>query len=125
MRHGIRRHAKLRSMPTLYTREFATVDNQSEDSLSWDTDGIPFVIYNSATAIISSQQRLFTGPLIHTSVNLETAEGLTTATKLVGSIKLILTDNANKHHSFLIHRCVFDTRTPVNILGSISWNIIW
>ena len=37
--------------------------------------------------------------------------------KLVGSMKLILTDNANKHHLYKILCCVFDPKTPVNILG--------
>ena len=78
---------------------------------------MPFLIDNSATAIISSQQRLFTGPLISKLVTPETAKGLTTTTKLVGSMKLILTDDANNHHSYIISRCVFDPKTPVNILG--------
>ena len=32
-------------------------------------------------------------------------------------MKLILTDDANNHHSYIIPRCVFDPKTPVNILG--------
>ena len=32
-------------------------------------------------------------------------------------MKLILTDNVNKNHSYIITRCVFDPKTPVNILG--------
>ena len=31
-------------------------------------------------------------------------------------MKLIITDDANKHHSYIIPRCVFDPKTPVNIL---------
>ena len=73
VRHGIRRCEKCIPMPTMYAREFATEDEQSKDSFLWDTDGIPFVIYNSATVIISSQRRLFTGPLIPALVTLETA----------------------------------------------------
>ena len=38
-------------------------------------------------------------------------------TKRFGSMKVILTDNANKHHSYIIFCCVFDPKTPVNILG--------
>ena len=38
-------------------------------------------------------------------------------TKLVGSIKLIQTDESNKHHLYIIPRCVFYPETPVNILG--------
>ena len=49
-------------------------------------------------------------------MTLEKAEGLTTATKLVGSIKLILTDDANKHHLNIIPCCVFDPKTPLHIL---------
>ena len=33
-------------------------------------------------------------------------------------MKLILTDDANKHHSYIIIRCVFDPNNPVNILGA-------
>ena len=32
-------------------------------------------------------------------------------------MKLIQTDNANKHHSYIITCCVFIPKTPVNILG--------
>ena len=38
-------------------------------------------------------------------------------TKLVGSMTLILTDDDNKHHSYIYPCCVFDPKTPVNILG--------
>ena len=72
------------------------------------------------TAIISIQRILFKGTLIPTSVTLETSEGLTTKTKLVGSVKLILTDGANKHHLCIIHHCIFYPKTPVNILGVLD-----
>ena len=75
------------------------------------------MIDNSATDIIISKSRLFKVPLIPTLVNLETAEGLTTTTKVVGSMKLILTDDSNKHHLYIIPCFVFDPKTPVNILG--------
>ena len=104
-------------MRTLYVRAFATTDDQIKDSFSWDTDSITFVIDNSATEIISSQRILFTGPLIPTTVILETAEGLTTTTKLVGSMKLILTNYYNKHHSYIKSFCVFYPNIPVNIVG--------
>ena len=112
-------------MPTLYAIAFATVDDHSKDNFLWDTDGINVVIKNSATAIISSQRILFTGPLIPTSLPLETAEGLNTTTKIVGSTKLIITDDANKHHTYIIPRCVFDPKTPVNILGVPDLGILF
>ena len=104
-------------MPTMYAKEFATEDDHIKDYFSWDKDGITFVIDNSATVIISSQSRLFTGPLIPRSATLETAEGLTTKTKLVFSMKLIITDDSNKNHSCKPPRCLFDPNIPVNILG--------
>ena len=35
-------------------------------------------------------------------------------------MKFILTDNDDKHHSYLIPPCVFDQNTPVYILGIIA-----
>ena len=116
VRHNIRRRVEFRPMPTLYDIAFATADDCSKDSLSYDTDDIPFVIDNSVNAIICSQCRLFKGPLIHTSATLEISEGLTAVTKLVGTMKLLLNDDANKHHSYIIPRCLFDPNIPVNIL---------
>ena len=101
VRHGIRCREKLRPMPTLYDRAFYTADEHIKDYFLWDTDGITFVIDNSVTEIISSQSRLFTVPLIPTSATLETSEGLTTTTKLVVSMKLILTDEANNNHLYI------------------------
>ena len=117
VRHVIRRHAKCRPIPTLYASAFSTLDDHSEDYFLWDTDGISFVIDNSATAIISSHHIFFTGSLIPKLVTLEASEGLTTTTKLVGSMKLILTDDANKHHSYIIPCSLFYPKTPVNIFG--------
>ena len=37
-------------------------------------------------------------------------------TKLVGSMTLILTDDANKRYSYVVPRFIFDPKTPVNIL---------
>ena len=108
--HGRRRRAKFVPMTTLYARAFVTEDDHIKDSFLWYTDGIPFLIDDSATATIFSQSRLFTGLLVPRSVTLETAEGLTTTTKLVGGTKLIQNGKANKHHSYDVPRCVFDPR---------------
>ena len=104
-------------MLTLYAILFPTSYNHNKDSISWDMDSIPFVIDHSTTAIIISQSRIFKRPLLPVLVTPETAEGLTTTTKLIGSMTLILTDDANKHHSYVIPCCVFDPKTPVNTLG--------
>ena len=115
--NGRRRCEKYRLMPTLYARAFATSNDHRKDSFLWDTYGIPFVIDKSVNNTIFSQCILFTGLLVPTSVILDTEEGLTTTTKIVGSMKLIITDDANKNHSYVVPHCVFDSNTPVNILG--------
>ena len=50
-------------------------------------------------------------------MTLETAEGVSTKTKLVGPIRLVLTDNSNHNHIYIIPGCVYDPDTPLNILG--------
>ena len=69
---------------------YATDADPNEKTFSWDTDGIPFIIDNSATAIISNERRIFSGHLTPTKVTLETAEGVTTKTQLVGTLQLVL-----------------------------------
>ena len=53
---------------------YATAADPNEKTFSWDTNGIPFVEDNSATAIISNERRLFHGHLTPTRVTLETAD---------------------------------------------------
>ena len=115
--HERRRRRKSRLMPTLHIKMFTTHTNPDENAFSWDTDGIPFVIDNSATGIICNVRKLFVGPLTPTRVTLETAEGQTTKTKYVGKLRLVLTDDAHKHHSYDVTGCVFDPDSPINILG--------
>ena len=115
--HGIHRLVKCIPVPTMYVKAFSTSDDHSKYSFSWDTYGIPLVIDNSVTAIIRNQSILFTCPLIPTLLTLEISERLTTTTEIVGGMKLILTDDANKHHLYIIPPCVFDPNIPVNILG--------
>ena len=69
-----------------------------DNAFSWDTCGIPFVVDNFATAIIRNEGRLFTGQFNPNTITLETAEGVSTKTKLVGSIRLVFTGFGNEHH---------------------------
>ena len=55
---------------------------------------------NYATAIMCNERKLFTNPLTPTSITLETAEGLTIMTKLVGALRLVLTNDSNEHHTY-------------------------
>ena len=74
---------------------YATDADPNEKAFSWDTDGILFVVDNFATAIISNERRLFHGHLTPTRFTLETADGVSTKTQLVGIFHLVLTDNKN------------------------------
>ena len=117
VQYGRRRRPKTKEIPSLHIKVFATKKDSDENAFSWDSDGIPFVIDNSATGIISNVRKLFVGPLTPTRVTLQTAEGLKTKLKYVGVMRLVLTDNANKHHTYDIPNCVFDPESPINICG--------
>ena len=70
---------------------FAADANEGDSAYSWDTDGIPFIIDNFATAIIINERKLFTGKLTPMQITLETAEGKSVSTKIVGVLRLVLT----------------------------------
>ena len=71
---------------------YAAAADPNEKSFSCDTNGIPFVVDNYATASISNEHRLFHGHLTPTRVTLETADGVSTKTQLVGICRLFLTE---------------------------------
>ena len=106
-----------RKFPTLHIRMYATAADPNENSFSWNTDGIQFVLDNSATSIISNERRLFHGHLTPTRVTLETADGVSTKTQLVGICRLVLTDNNNKNYTYNVPGCVFNPDMPINILS--------
>ena len=60
--------------------------------------------------------KLFTGPLTLIIVNLATAEGLITTTKLVVALCLVLTDDSKERHNYSIPGYVYDPEIPLNIL---------
>ena len=95
---------------------YAPAADPNEKSFSWDTYGIPFVVDNSAKAIISNERRLFHSHLTPTRVTLEIADGVSTKTQQVGICRLVLTYNTNINYTY-VPGCVFDPATPINILG--------
>ena len=97
---GQRRQQRHKTLPKMHIIAFAADVNEGDSAYSWDTDGIPFIIDNSATAIISTERKLFTGQLTPMQITLETAEGKSVSTKLVGVLRLVITDDSNKHHTY-------------------------
>ena len=51
------------------------------------------------------------------SVTLATTEGLTKTPKLVGALRLVLTDNRNEHYTYSTPGCIYEPESPLNILG--------
>ena len=79
---------------------YARAADPNEKSFFWDTDGILFVVDNSATDIISNERRLFHVHLTSTIFTLETADGVSTKTQLVGICRLVPTDNKNINYTY-------------------------
>ena len=101
VRHGHLRWKRLKLMTTLHIKLFITKTNHSYDNpLSWDMDGIPFIVDNSSTGIVRNVRKLCVVPLIPTIVTLETSEGYNTPKTYVGAMDLFLIDNVNKHHTY-------------------------
>ena len=46
---------------------YATAADHNKKDFSWNTDGVTFVVDNSATAIMSNERRFFHGHLTPTS----------------------------------------------------------
>ena len=100
----------------MHVKVFA-MKRPNEDSFAWDIDGSPFVVDNSATSIICNVRKVYTGKLTPTIIMLETAEGTSASTKLVGIIRLVMTDNKNQHHAYNIPGFIYNTDFPINKLG--------
>ena len=98
-------------------KAFYANDISDNSDFYWDTGGIPFVVNNSATEIMRNKRKLLTGSLTLMSVTLETAEGMTKTTKVVGSLRLVLNNDSNKHHVYSIPRCFYDPESPLKTLG--------
>ena len=50
-------------------------------------------------------------------ITLETAEGKSVSTNLVGFLRLVLTYDSNTHDTYETPDCVYDPQSPINILG--------
>ena len=100
-----RRCHKTPPPPIIHIKLYTSNGNPSKTSFLWDTDGIPFIVDNSATDIISNVHKLFIGPFTPTKVTLETSEGLTIKIKFAGTMRLALMENANVHHTYDIPDC--------------------
>ena len=72
-------HKQQKKLPTIHVKVFAT-KRPNKEYFAWDTDVLPFIVDNSATAIICNVRKVFTGKLIPTKIILETAAGTSAST---------------------------------------------
>ena len=98
-----------------YTALMSGQDNRLQYS-HFDTDGITFVIDNSATCIICNDRSQFIGNLRIEDGGVETANGLST-TSWKGTIKITLTDDSGKSFTYHIPDAIYDEHSPYNIIG--------
>jgi len=90
--------------------------SRDEHDSFFDTDGITFVIDNSATCIICNDKSQFIGNLREQSCIVETANG-GSSTSWVGTIRLTLTDDSGKNYTYHIPNAIYDKHSPFNIIG--------
>ena len=95
----------------------STDQYQQPNSFSVDTDGVYFIINNSANGGICNIKSMFVGDFERHRVTLVTAYGRTTAEKLVGTICLVLKDGKGKTWSYDIPDVVYDPESPYSLLG--------
>ena len=100
----------------MHIKAFAANTSSGDSAFYWETYGISSFVDIYATAIMCNKLKLFTGPITPMSVTLATAEGLTTTTKLVGDLRIVLTDNINKHRTYSITGFIYDPESPLKIL---------
>jgi hypothetical protein len=85
--------------------------------MTFKSKGIPFIINNLATCIISNVRSLFVGNMKSKTIHIETVSRDGTGTGYRGTIHLELTDDANIKHTYDVPNAMYDPYTNFNILG--------
>jgi hypothetical protein len=95
----------------------STDQYQQPNSFSIDTDGVYFIIDNSANGGICNIKSMFVGDFERHRVTLVAAYGRTATKKLVGTIYLVLKDDEGKPWSYDIPNVFYDPESPYSLLG--------
>jgi hypothetical protein len=88
---------------------------QKRNSFSVNTDGVYVIIDNSANSGICNIKSMFIGDFEQQIGTLVTAYGRTTTVKLVGTICLVIKDDAGKIWSYDIPDVVYDQELPYSL----------
>ena len=91
---------------------------QSENApVSFDTNGIPCIIDNSAACIIYSEHSLFVGTLRPENYQVETVQATVSQKRYAGTIRLELVNDSNETHVHKIPEAIYDPNTQFNLIG--------
>jgi hypothetical protein len=107
------------TQPSMQITILATSTDQYQQptSFSVDTDGLYFIINNSANGGICNIESMFVGDFGRHGNIIVTAHGRTTTKKLVGTIHLVLKDDKGKIWSYDIPDVFYDPKLPYSLLG--------
>jgi len=89
----------------------------SDTSQSFDSDGIPFVIDNSATCIICNDRSKLVGPLRVQHTSVETTHG-TASSVYAGTIAICLTTDAGQTFKYHVPNMIYNPNLPLTFWAS-------
>jgi hypothetical protein len=116
----IHKHAAFpQNSPTRFSRVSLAISELQEspdNSFSFNSDGLPFVIDNSATCIICNNHAQFVWNLKAKKLSAETTHG-SASTNYVGTFSLTLTTDDGEKLQHHIPDAIFNPNSPFNILG--------
>ena len=92
---------------------------QGHSTCTFDTDGIPFIVDNSAstTCIITNKWSLFIGILTSVNIKVYTIEATQMRQQYEGTRRLELVDDSNVAHTYEIPGAIHDPSLQFNLLG--------
>ena len=93
-----------------------TISSTDTPLCSFDTDGTPFVIDNSATCCICNDRQFFVGQLQPSDYNVVTSNRQSTPQQK-GTIRIQIADDTGKLLTYELPEAIYDPDSPFNILG--------
>ena len=104
--------------PSVNSAVYALTSHKQPDEnrFSFETDGTPFVIDNSATCIICNDRQFFVGELVDSTYQVTTSNSKSTPQKK-GTIRVNIVDDGGTSHVYEIPEAIYDPESPFNIFG--------
>jgi hypothetical protein len=112
-----RRRKRHHHRRTALTTANKTSRGHSTVTVTFDTDGIPFIVDNSSTCIITNEWSLFVGNLTSVNVQVDTIKATQVRQQYEGTIRLKIVDDSNVAHTYDIPGAIYDPSLQFNLLG--------